>query len=468
MNTTTPFDSVQRIVLVGSGWTHARHLALRFGENAEAPRFLNLLKRDGLCPTSAAARDPQMQVSLGLSRRGLVNLGVPPHVLACFALKAPAFCLGAQVRAASRLSAADRNSARRWDEAFDFTALDGVLSLHGCDGVALTVAEEKIRILANQCGGRTRPFAQAQKLEKAPDGETQVPDASWVHFGYRDGLSRIGIRGWTSPAALDQCRPASLHAAGEFVLGHPQDSGANPWIAGPGMRTWPEELRSFFRNASFGVLHQIEQHVEAFEKFVANSAQASGMDARELKAKLCGRHPDGRPLGAPEAGPLDDFDYKQDPHGYGCPFGAHVRRLNPRDETLAQSFRSRALIRRGMPYGPAWSRMQPRDGIRRGLMAQFFCASIEDQFEHLVGQWAERVPMGSADRGTARDPLVGAHEAGDGPFEIPRGNRSRPVTIDGMRPFVRTVGVAYLFYPSLTTFDGIAANAVWFSEEEDA
>ena len=47
-------------------------------------------------------------------------------------------------------------------------------------------------------------------------------------------------------------------------------------------------------------------------------------------------------------------------------------------------------------------------------------------------------------------------------------NNSRPVTIDGMRPFVRTVGVAYLFYPSLTTFDGIAANAVWFSEEEDA
>jgi signal transduction histidine kinase len=34
----------------------------------------------------------------------------------------------------------------------------------------------------------------------------------------------------------------------------------------------------------------------------------------------------------------------------------------------------------------------------RGLMGQFFCASIEDQYEHLVGQWADRVPLASADR----------------------------------------------------------------------
>ena len=60
-------------------------------------------------------------------------------------------------------------------------------------------------------------------------------------------------------------------------------------------------------------------------------ARASGIDARELKAKMCGRFPDGRPLAMPKSQPLDDFDYSEDTKGYGCPFGSHVRRLNPRE-----------------------------------------------------------------------------------------------------------------------------------------
>lgn len=461
------FDSAQRIVLVGANWQVARHFALQFRKDAASCRFLAGLKCEQLCPTPAAVRGPKVQLSLGFTRRGLENVGVPRHVLTCFALKSPAFCGGAQVRANRHLSLSDRDAPRYWDKAFDFTTLDAVFSIHACDRASLAKTMKALRMLASDCGVRARKLVSADRLDKPPKGEEGGEKISWVHFGYRDGLSRVAVKGWTSPAKLGTCKPGSIHAAGEFLLGHAQDSGANPWIAGPGVRVWPEELRSFFFNGSFGVLHQIEQHVPEFENFVKDRARASGIDARELKAKMCGRFPDGRPLAMPKAQPLDDFDYSEDTKGYGCPFGSHVRRLNPREEGVAaQGFRTRAIMRRGIPYGPAWDGKTP-DDVKRGLMAQFFCTSIEDQFEHLVGQWADRVPMGSPDRGTARDPLMGAHQVGDGPFEIPVLNRSRPIKVNGMQPFVRTVGVAYLFYPSLSTLDGMARCSIWHCEEKE-
>ena len=139
--------------------------------------------------------------------------------------------------------------------------------------------------------------------------------------------------------------------------------------------------------------------------------------------------------------------------------------MNPRaaigaDGALAHAARSRALLRRGMPYGDHGSK-------ERGFVGHFFCASIEDQFEHLVGQWGERVPLGSADRGGARDPLIGAHEYDDGDFEIPTDDPKASLTVKGLKPFVRVVGTSYLFYPSLSTFDGIVASQAWIPDDDD-
>lgn len=99
-----------------------------------------------------------------------------------------------------------------------------------------------------------------------------------IHFGYRDNLSAIGIEGWAREHELEQLNPVSRHAAGEFVLGHPQNSGANPWL-GSGTQVWPEGLRAFFHNASFGVLHQVQQGIVAFDAFVAKAAKANDIDA---------------------------------------------------------------------------------------------------------------------------------------------------------------------------------------------
>ena len=321
-------------------------------------------------------------------------------------------------------------------------------------------------------GGR-KLFQFGDRIFKSGNQNADEADRreEWSHFGFRDGLSRVGIHGWTKEEKLAEYKPSSIHQAGEFVLGYPQDSGANPYIAGPGSRVWPEEVRAFFRNGSFAVLHQMEQHVEVFDEFVAKEAERLEIDADKLKAKLCGRDPDGRVLsGAQTPGRVDaDFDFAEDAAGRHCPFGSHIRRMNPRaaigaDGALAHAARSRALLRRGMPY--------VRDGDdgpkERGFVGHFFCASIEDQFEHLVGQWGERVPLGSADRGGARDPLIGAHEYDDGDFEIPKDDPKASLMVRSLKPFVRVVGTSYLFYPSLSTFDGIVASKAWIPDDDEA
>ena len=476
------FNGVQHIVLNGWHWEVACHLALQFGPAMQAPHFLHQLRRHHLWPTAAHAysQRPRLQVSLGLTRRGLDAARVPAHVLACFALKAPAFHAGAALRAGRQLGAVGADAPERWNSEFAFTELDAVLSLHAMDQSTLAQTMRTIRQLARLCGIRVRCMAVARRLEP-PAGSRSGDHQQWVHFGYRDGLTRVPIDGWPPHAAA--APPGQARAAGEFVLGLPQDSGANPWIGGPGARVWPAPLREFFRHGSFGVLHLIEQHVTAFEQFlddqvkrlladraVFTAAEVAAMgepQARRkirnyLKAKLCGRTPEGEPAHLPGTAPQSDFNYDSDDKGYGCPLGAHARRMNPRGDGLAQDARTRFLLRRGMPYGR-------KDTQERGLMGQFFCASIEDQYEHLLGQWADRVPMGSADGGGARDPLIGAHAPGDGCFEIPRKD-AQPLQIKGLQPFTRTRGVAYLFYPSLDTLQGIADNKPWREpdEEDDA
>lgn len=512
------FSDVQRIVLVGTRWQAARHLMLDFGEQScgkEAPlRFLNALLKESW-PTAADVSRPEVQFSLGFTRLGLQRIHVPDRVLTCFALKSPAYWAGAAQRAASHLGLTGANAPELWDQMFAHTQLHAVLSIHAGEECLLKDRVKKLEDLAKDNGIEWEWLPAAAALTAPPGVSPQAgeqPPGQWVHFGFRDGLSRIGIKGRTEDDSLNKCLPISRHNAGEFVLGHLPDRGADPWVAGPGLRVWPEKLRAFFHNGSFGVLQLIEQHVDEFENSVDKMAQELGRTRnerpltdpekeeaqrsriREIKGKLCGRYPDGQPLVAPDGpNPAADFDYRNDPKGFQCPFGSHVRRMNPRvsiedakDRAVTEEIgedalvlfpahfsRPRPLLRRGMPYGPAWKAVKTDDGKyipddqSRGLIGQFFCASIENQFEHLLGQWGDRVPLGSPDEGGARDPIIGAHEPGDGRFEIPRKDLPA-LRLGGLAPFTRTVGAAYLFYPSLTTLCGIANSRLWSQDHKDS
>jgi deferrochelatase/peroxidase EfeB len=453
------FTDVQRVVLCGGGdkgrpWPTAQHLVLGFGTQAQVLHFLESLKAAQLWPTRVGDGTPpeHLQVSLGFSRRGLERAQAPPFPIGAFAIKAPAFSAGAALRGPTHAGAHGRNAPAYWDKpVFGFETLDAVLGLHATDDQYLTDATKALHAVASKYGVAVESLPRTAWLYDK-QGEPSV------HFGYRDNLSVIGIEGWTRDSELKRLKDVSHHAAGEFLLGHPQDSGANPWLAS-GAQVWPERLRGFFHNASFGVVHQVEQNVTEFDRFIKEAAHKTRLDADTIRAKLCGRAPDGRPAGHGHGtDPTADHDYTNDKDGFGCPYGAHTRRMNPRDGTPRAHTRPRPLLRRGMPY---------TDGASRGLLGLFFCASIEDQFEHLLGQWGDRVPLGGDDPGGARDPLIGAHQPGDGPFVIPMGEGRTPIVLRDLPAFTRTRGTAYLFFPSLSALEQITAGLVFPLGEKD-
>jgi deferrochelatase/peroxidase EfeB len=184
----------------------------------------------------------------------------------------------------------------------------------------------------------------------------------------------------------------------------------------------------------------------------------------------------------PSAVTQNQFTYESDPIGARCPFGAHVRRTNPRNsdfparrlsavqkliimlgfgpkgfyDDLTSSVRFHRILRRGREYGPE---LLPEDALQppppnestRGL--HFIClnANISRQFEFLQNAWVASTKFsGVTGEG---DPLLGNRESlpgcpVTGNFTIP-GDGTLRRRISGLQQFVIVRGGAYFFLPSL-------------------
>ena len=260
------------------------------------------------------------------------------------------------------------------------------------------------------------------------------------HFGYRDRLSQPAIEG-----TGDQPTPGSGPPVkpGEFFLGYPDDSGSQPILP------QPEVLA---RNGSYLAYLRLEEHVGAFRDFLRQHGKTS--EERELiAAKLMGRWRSGAPLALtpqkddPALGAdmqrTNNFDYgKMDPHGYGCPLGAHIRRMNPRD--TASNMQQHRMIRRGGTYGPPLPDDAPEDGAERGIAAFVGCASLVRQFEFAMNVWTNDPNFHQL--GNDRDPFLGTQ---DGTFDMTIPKRPIRKKIKGLPAFTTVRGGAYFFLPGI-------------------
>ena len=139
----------------------------------------------------------------------------------------------------------------------------------------------------------------------------------------------------------------------------------------------------------------------------------------------------------------NDFNFgKMDPYGYGCPLGAHIRRMNPRD--TAANMQRRKMIRRGGTYGPPLPEDKPDDGIERGIAAFVGCASLVRQFEFAMNVWANDPNF--HELGNERDPFVGTQ---DGSFDMTIPRRPIRKKILGLPAFTTIRGGAYFFLPGI-------------------
>lgn len=445
-------------------------------------------------------------VDVGLTFKGFEQLQAHTELTDLFRKNAPAYVQGAPLRAASQLGDSGASASARWARRYQKDQLHAVLVVHaplcavgGADAGFFEFEYAVLALLGVSSPAMPWVLLATDWIEKG----SVLNSPREVHFGYIDGLSAPRFRGIDTPAKIGAEAFFNVHAAGELLLGHPRNDQSNPWrvpmppvqqgyaqhIAPlPAHRAYSE----FFMDGSFGVLRTMRQDVAAFEDYVAEQANRYwGADnpaytQARIKAKLLGRWPNGerieekldvtdsralnpatqqtlidrtKPIyNAVSTSSNNNFGHHQsDPHGYACPYGAHIRRMNPRDDPVVPILR-RPLLRRGTPYGNPYDCTTP-DTEERGLLGLFFCTSLEEQFEHLMRNWANNNPMGLPYTRHGKDPIIGNQDGITNAFEIPlRGEPPR--LLKELPSFVQTRGTAYVFFPSVTALQKIASGCL--------
>lgn len=407
--------------------------------------------------------------SIGFSFAGLEALCVPEAYLRLFRNLAPAFTAGA-VRRSPHLGDSGASAAPNWQCQFRQDRAHVVLSWHGEPATVRQRAKDFAAVWDKAFGQRLTDDRLAISTDEHvvivgerlghPAGQT----GEWVHFGYRDGISEVSIDDeLPRPTAPD----LRHHAPGTLLLGDINDAGFNDFA----LSLAPGKVRAFFRDSSFGILRPMAQDLEKFETQVDRWVAELGriydkpVTRNFVKAKLCGRWPDGK---QPRPGDLTALgslvlDLRGDENGEGCPFGSHVRRMRASPDRYGNVF-ERPLQRRSMPFGSAnWSE-RPGDDVARGHIGHFFCASIEDQFEHLLGQWAARPPLGFPADDRALDPLSGPHEDREAALLVPLKGKPDQM-LRGFGAWTTTLGTMYAWHPGRCGLTALLKDQ--FVPEED-
>ncbi len=305
------------------------------------------------------------------------------------------------------------------------------------------------------------------------------PDAEkgHEHFGFLDGVSQPGIRGLTqrSNPKLEPNQGLSgqdLIWPGEFVFGYPGQDSNDPVKKGP-----PAMAESWLRNGSFMVFRRLVQLVPEFNTFIKEQADILGTDSELLASRMVGRWRSGAPL---LLAPLqdnialgkdpalnNDFEYGSDPLQRACPYAAHIRKTNPRDDPNQNKagVQTHRIIRAGIPFGPEVGQDEATVTVRpRGLMFVCYQTSIEQQFEFIQSTWANNIDfVGGKTRPPGRgrgavtphfDPIIGQASAGeprsmDEPVSnYPAGDTTSTLVMPN--PWVVLTAAAYFFVPSIT------------------
>lgn len=319
--------------------------------------------------------------------------------------------------------------------------------------------------------------------------------AGHEHFGFKDGVSDPAVRGrW--PDITDFVEPRKIPPGSDF-------DDLRTAFAAPGrVLVWPghflfgygrqaeDEPREYNAedkprgpewavDGSFLVYRRLRQDVDRFERFVEEATAALNekyenldMSPERFGALVVGRWKSGTPVmrspdtdlmiggdaanyfqfGGPLTVPLpeDTFPlHEGDDAGSVCPRGAHIRKVNPRDETTDIGPRARTLpkllLRRGITYDNR-NPDDPQSPDDRGLLFVSYQSSIEDQFEFLTRNWVNR-PDRPREKG-GHDPILAQGEKRL--VHLTVGDKQEKILVPGN--WVIPTGGEYFFAPSVQFF----------------
>ena len=301
------------------GFIKARYFFLTVIEPAKGRAFVDAVRGrvTSAEPWETAGGMPKVAVSIGFSFRGLLALEVPTRSLGGMPDK---FIVGMQERK-HILGDVNHSAYGTWDEIWQqsahlvhiWIALDAQATADGTPDAELEkttqwllglTSEDGVRLLKGH-GPSKADFQEAAALMGQPSGGRPVPTPK-EHFGFTDAIGDPVYEGQyddkdAADAAIGQGKLMPDQswkplAAGEFVLGHP-DEAQEILPAAP-----PPEL---MRNGTFMAYRKLHQNTASFDGYIDKSAElyqqvkkmASLDEAKlTLRAKMVGRWDDGVPL----------------------------------------------------------------------------------------------------------------------------------------------------------------------------
>ncbi len=435
---------------------------------------------------------------LSLSHTGLAKLGLCSDTRDSFPA---AFRQGMAHNTRSKiLSDTGNDQPAKWS--WGYEPADGVILLYAESASVLAAQTRKLEKALTAHGGAIVHIVTLAALE-IKSNTTGGPKSSLEPFGFADGISQPIIRG--TRRFLRSTDAIHVVEPGEFLLGYPNNRGdvapaitvsaaddpdnvlpvANPGHAGTSIpdfnRSGAKAARDFARNGSFLVIRQLDQKTDVFDGFVEKTAEAfashAGMpehldtlDKRKhwIAAKMLGRWKDGTSLvkyphqpgtgwdGNDRASPDNDFLFgAEDPAGLRCPYGAHIRRANPREsfapgskDQLTISNRHR-ILRVGRKYDAAGS--GDKNSTDPGLLFMCFNSDLERQFEFIQQTWSMAWQFHGLDNEV--DPILarGVQAPGSSKRKLARLTIPTPagaLQIQDVEDFIRVRGGGYFFMPS--------------------
>ena len=501
------------------GFPQARYVFFRVDDAEKGRAFVGQIAP--LVTTSIPWSDkspvgiPAVAVNIAFTYQGLRHLDVPQDTLHSFPDE---FSMGMKARR-DIIGDTGPNHYEYWDPIWHHPEggkeqhVHVLIGINGKDDRDLENCYAAIVQIAASSGGVTQLTGH-----RGPNG-TLLPYQPAValaggkeHFGYSDGISSTYFKGCGEdprfvigggkPTGGDPRTMAGWAPleAGEFILGHPDESCEYPQAPLPPL---------FSRNGTYMVYRKLHENVGTFNAFIETEGATFPGGKEAFAAKLAGRWRNGAPLAtfpteesanryAAEMAALYEksrnksasqaeqarlselkaqlvaFDYNEDSDGARCPFGTHMRRANPRSalqfgvdkpfDTPGALSNRRRILRRGLPYGDSQGD-NAGDAGDHGVIMMVLNADLSRQFEFVQQQWFN---YGNDFRlANDQDPLLGNHGfnqdgRGSGRMVIQGDARTnRPPYFCGAMPtLVETRGGDYFFVPSLTCLRMIAMGIV--------
>ncbi|HEY5895174.1 MAG TPA: hypothetical protein VIT91_18285 [Chthoniobacterales bacterium] len=480
------YGDIQGLVRFGYKRMTRAHYNLVRVKNAAAAR--SWLRSAPVTTAEAMTPPPKTALQVAFTASGLRALGVPESVIEGFSHE---FRTGMTAESRSRqLGDVGTNAPELWDWGGPSREPHAIVMFFAEPGFFAAFVE-----------GSTGAAWQEAFEPLVPPLDTADLDGI-EPFGFVDGISQPQIdweqRKETTHAQLDY---SNVVALGEILLGYRNEYGKfteRPLLdPGASSAELPDaedapQKKDLGRNGTYLVMRQLHQDVRGFWQFVHEQAEGDEQAAEKLAATMVGRTKDGDPLVPlrkdpipgvdPEQARKNQFTYDEDPAGARCPFGAHIRRANPRNadypnrptniftkiitmlgfgprgfyDDLTSSVRFHRILRRGREYGvelPAEKAVDapPPGDPGRGL--HFIClnANILRQFEFLQNAWMMNTKF--AGLTGESDPLMGNRQPIPGcpvtsNFTVPS-NSGLARRVTGLRQFVTVRGGAYFFLPGL-------------------